>query len=311
MSNIKLSYILTTYNKLNYLKITLPLLIAACKSDEEIIVVDGGSKDGTPGYIKDLYQQGKIHYCISEPDKGEAHGNNKGIFIAKGDLIKIISDDDIYDYNHIKLCKEYMLEHLDVDIVGASILQCQLADGGGQLYHFPNFDRDFKLWLSNKKKSIFFCGLSLIIRKSSIPYIGLFHTFFKNIDQEFVPRITALKANIHFYTRPLLISIVNKQSNSYNFSEQHEIEFIKSAFLYERFTSYLENREFFNPYSLKALSKHFLKELLFRFNSKNNIPGSILIDAVPQNKITSLDLTYKFLEDYLYSLKDFPETFLR
>ena len=40
-----LSYVLTTFNKLDYLKITLPLLIEARKPDEEIVVVDGGSTD--------------------------------------------------------------------------------------------------------------------------------------------------------------------------------------------------------------------------------------------------------------------------
>ena len=43
---ISLSYILTTFNKLAYLKISLPYLIASRQQDEEIVIVDGGSKDG-------------------------------------------------------------------------------------------------------------------------------------------------------------------------------------------------------------------------------------------------------------------------
>ena len=37
-----------------HLKVTLPYLIAACKFDEEIVIVDGGSTDGPAEYLKGL-----------------------------------------------------------------------------------------------------------------------------------------------------------------------------------------------------------------------------------------------------------------
>jgi glycosyltransferase involved in cell wall biosynthesis len=60
MSNYRISYVVTTYNKLPYLKQVLERLIAARLSDEEIVVTDGGSKDGTPDYLRGLYEAGQI-----------------------------------------------------------------------------------------------------------------------------------------------------------------------------------------------------------------------------------------------------------
>ena len=116
---IKLSYVLTTFNKLPYLKHTIAELLEACTDDEEIVIYDGGSTDGTREYLEDLYKKGLIHQFSSEKDKGEANGYNKAILQANGELIKIITDDDIYAYDRIKQCKEFMLQNPEKDMLGS------------------------------------------------------------------------------------------------------------------------------------------------------------------------------------------------
>src|SRR3989344_7989206 len=118
MSNINLSYLIVTRNKLTYLKNGLGKLILAKKPDEEILIADGGSTDGTKEYLAELKAQGKIDYFISEPDFGLAHALNKLFLVAKGTLIKIINDDDAYYFPAIEACKKFMLDHPKVDILG-------------------------------------------------------------------------------------------------------------------------------------------------------------------------------------------------
>ena len=60
-----LSYVTATKNKLPYIKIGLGKLIAAKKSDEEILVADGASTDGTAEYLAELKAAGKIDYFVS------------------------------------------------------------------------------------------------------------------------------------------------------------------------------------------------------------------------------------------------------
>ena len=54
-----ISYVVTTYNKLPYLQQVLGRLVAARRPDEEIVVADGGSSDGTPAYLQGLYETGQ------------------------------------------------------------------------------------------------------------------------------------------------------------------------------------------------------------------------------------------------------------
>ena len=108
MSDIKLSYVLTTFNKLGYLETVIKELIRNCMTGEEIIVIDGGSTDCTKEFLNMLYEEGKIHQYISEKDYGEAHGFNKGILMARGELIKVITDDDVFDFDVMQECKMYM-----------------------------------------------------------------------------------------------------------------------------------------------------------------------------------------------------------
>ena len=98
MSEYTLSYVLTTYNKLPYLRQVVERLVAARQPDEEIIVCDGGSSDGTPEYLSQLHQAGHIQQFVSERDKGEAHGFNKAMLRAKGELLKLVTDDDAFCY---------------------------------------------------------------------------------------------------------------------------------------------------------------------------------------------------------------------
>ncbi len=78
-----LSYIVSTRNRIQFLQIILPLLFANIQPDEEIIVVDSNSTDGTQDYLNELHSKGKIHKFISEPDKNQAHGWNKAILTRR------------------------------------------------------------------------------------------------------------------------------------------------------------------------------------------------------------------------------------
>lgn len=58
----------------------------------ELIVVDGGSVDGSPEYLKS--QADKLAYWISEPDNGVYDAWNKGLAKASGDWICFLGADD-------------------------------------------------------------------------------------------------------------------------------------------------------------------------------------------------------------------------
>lgn len=245
-TDFSLSYVLTTFNKLSYLKVTLPYLLEACQSDEEIVIVDGGSTDGTVNFLSDLYQAGKIHQFLSEKDFGEAHGTNKGMLMARGTLIKIVTDDDIFSFSDILHCKKFMLENVKVDVLGFDGFGLNM--GSNEMnYTRTDFIEGYRKWRVNRKPFLF-CGLSLLIRKSSIPYLGLFNPAFKIVDMEYSMRISSLPANIAFYTGLAFVNIVGPASNSVKFNDLIEKE-------RKRVNSIYRNKENITFGAMKRLKK--------------------------------------------------------
>src|SRR5438105_5011530 len=128
MTMYDLSYIIATRNRLPLLKITLQKLMDGLQPGEEIVVVDGDSTDGSKEYLQSLFAEGKIHQYISEPDKNQAHAWNKAMLAASGTIIKKIIDDDVFGYDAIRHCKNYMLQNPAVDVVISNDLGSTLND---------------------------------------------------------------------------------------------------------------------------------------------------------------------------------------
>ncbi|RYZ30557.1 MAG: glycosyltransferase [Chitinophagaceae bacterium] len=232
-SKINLSYIFTTYNKFPYTKETIQDLIKNCDNDEEIVVVDGGSTDGSSEYLNELFVQGKIHRYISEKDFGEGHGINKGILSSEGAVIKLITDDDVFDYEIIKRCKRYFIENPSIDVLFANTASINSATEVAELNILKNYEVWFTNWAKGQTKNCFICCLPLMMRRKALANTGLFDTSFKHVDLEFSVRITSKKTNIAFCTGLMVCSNINTSSNSNLFSSVNGNEHRKVALNYD------------------------------------------------------------------------------
>ncbi len=193
-----LSYILTTRNRLPFLKITLGRLLNNLQPGDEVVVVDGNSTDGTVEYLQKLFDEGKIHQFITEPDRNQAHAWNKAMLMARGIIIKKIIDDDVFCYNAINECKNYMLQHADVDVVISNDLNSSLDN----YRHVQKNSRlpHFEKWRSGAAPSFTFSDVHMLVRKSALSFLGLYNTAFVMMDWEYSLRISHLRANIVYYT---------------------------------------------------------------------------------------------------------------
>jgi glycosyltransferase involved in cell wall biosynthesis len=221
MVNYTLSYVLTTYNKLPYLQQVLERLIAARQPDEEIVVCDGGSSDGTADYLRRLYEDGQIQQMVSERDKGEAHGFNKGMLMARGEIIKIITDDDAFYYPVIRKAADFMRQTPLVDVLIGYTAGTDVSDlGQAYILHGPR--REYEQWMADKTP-FWMVGLTLMIRRSSLPLTGLFFTGIVLVDLEFMLRITSSKVNLAFCTGVMSMHVGNPNGN-YNRMSQAAIK---------------------------------------------------------------------------------------
>jgi glycosyltransferase involved in cell wall biosynthesis len=212
MNEIKLSYVITTFNKLPYLKQVMGLLLNNVQPDEEIVVADGGSTDGTQEFLNDLFQEGKIHQYISEKDKGEAHGYNKTLLMARGDLIKVITDDDVFYYPAIKASRKFMEENPSIDLMTGMAATVNIGRVES-INPINEFYEEFLKWKTGKYERFYGNGLALLIRAKSLPLLGLFSNEFVYVDIEYTLRVSKW-ANIAFCNKCISVRVTNLQSKA-------------------------------------------------------------------------------------------------
>ncbi|MDP3958355.1 MAG: glycosyltransferase family 2 protein [bacterium] len=246
--NIALSYIIATRNKLPYLKIGLEKLIAAKKPDEEILVADGASTDGTPEYLAELKREGLIDYYVSEPDFGLAHALNKLVLASRGTFLKYLSDDDAFDYGVIGECKSFMLAHPEIDLVnteGGSLnnpSRTERETDPLQIVRALNYETEYREWQKDHTP-FYFCDLGVMFRRSSLPIIGFWNPLFPGPDIEFSLRVSKGRTKIAWYTGYSYVNISNPQSVSIVHME-------RTKNLTERLTKFYFDKDP-DPYFLK------------------------------------------------------------
>lgn len=90
---MQVSFVIPTRNQARFLRQCIDGCFAQSIEGAEVIVVDGASTDDTRDV---LASYGDRIRWISEPDRGQSDAINKGIRMAKGELIAWINSDDYY-----------------------------------------------------------------------------------------------------------------------------------------------------------------------------------------------------------------------
>lgn len=104
-----ISIITVVYNGSKTLEQTIQSVINQSYKNIEYIIIDGGSTDGTIDIIKK--HEKDISHWTSEPDQGLYDAMNKGIALAKGELIGMINSDDWYELDAVKIIVDAYLEN--------------------------------------------------------------------------------------------------------------------------------------------------------------------------------------------------------
>lgn len=89
----RISIVVPSYNQAQFLKQTLQSLLDQRDDALEIIVVDGGSTDGSVEIIK--RHADRLTWWVSEKDSGQSHALNKGFAQASGEWLGWLNSDDL------------------------------------------------------------------------------------------------------------------------------------------------------------------------------------------------------------------------
>ena len=144
----------------------------------EYLIIDGGTTDGTLEIVK-RYENVVTHW-VSEPDRGISDAFNKGIAMAKGDIICIINSDDLLAENALGTVAAEMDEKTDV-IYGNAI-------------YFGEGQKSFRVKphgkIDNLRKYMCLFHPAVFVRKEAYDRFGGFDLSYKcAMDRELLTRM--------------------------------------------------------------------------------------------------------------------------
>lgn len=227
----KISFVIITWNGLNYIKdllISMENLMA--NPDYEIIVVDNGSEDDTIAYIKKKYSN--ILLIELPYNKGVAYARNRGMQVSKGDYIYIVDNDMLMKDEVVYGLYDFMERNTDVGICGCKLLS---KDGSpmesckkypGFIYKLKRFLRIDKSGYAYKLEGkpfdvVYLIGACQFIRRDVFDQIGLLDEkiFYGPEDCDYCLRANQKGWRIVFLPQYSLIHYCQRMTNVRPFSK--------------------------------------------------------------------------------------------
>lgn len=161
------SVVMPSYNQATYIKEAIESVLGQTYPRLELIVVDGGSTDGTVEILKRYRTNHPTRFrYVSEPDRGQTHALNKGLSMAKGDVLGWLNSDDRYHKGAVLKAAAALRKHPDWALVYGNANY--INESGTVLYPYPTkpFDRDLLV------EECFICQPSAFLRKDAVVKAG-------------------------------------------------------------------------------------------------------------------------------------------
>ena len=165
----RISIITPSYNQSQYLEETIESVLSQGYDRLEYIIIDGGSTDGSVDILKK--HQKYLSYWISEKDDGQSQAINKGLKIAKGEIINWLNSDDYLQPGALEVINNNFADpSVNVVIGRSNIVQDQkiIRTTMGTDVYPGNLSKTIGLARIDQPETYF--------RKSAIDVMGLLNT---------------------------------------------------------------------------------------------------------------------------------------
>jgi len=92
-----ITVITPVYNGEKFIESCIKVVIEQACSEVEHLIIDGGSDDRTLAIVQQYAEEFAHIRWISEKDKGQSDAMNKGVLLAKNEIIGFLNVDDYYE----------------------------------------------------------------------------------------------------------------------------------------------------------------------------------------------------------------------
>lgn len=168
----KISFVLPTRNRLEWIGECLQSLLDQSEKDIEIIVIDDASDDGTKEFLDEFaLTDSRIIVIHNETKLGGGLSRNLGSSLANSEIIAQADDDDVYPFDRAESTLRWFQEHPKSEMVNFPYVRIGYCDNGEILETFwgSEFDHDgFK-----KDGTVnYFCNPTAAYKKKSADEVG-------------------------------------------------------------------------------------------------------------------------------------------
>ena len=134
------SIVTPSYNQARFLEAAIQSVLGQDYPRLEYIIVDGGSTDGSVEIIKKYEKH--LAWWISERDRGQTDGINKGFAHAKGEILAWINSDDIYEPGAVAAVVRWLQENPELGLIYGRANY--INEAGDVIGRFPAAQTDYR-----------------------------------------------------------------------------------------------------------------------------------------------------------------------
>jgi glycosyltransferase involved in cell wall biosynthesis len=179
----------------------------------EHIVVDGGSTDGTLDIVRSFERSHPIRW-ISGPDEGMYDAINKGLNLARGDVLAYVNSDDLYLPWSLEVAARSLSRGSDIVYGDLAVTAERRVGRRFFIQYYPPFDRThFTYEAALGQPSVFWT-------RSVIDRIGLFDASYELIgDCEYWLRAARSGLTLHHVKEVLAVQVEHGDTLRIRFPE--------------------------------------------------------------------------------------------
>jgi glycosyltransferase involved in cell wall biosynthesis len=114
----RVSVLMTVYDAAPWLREAVESLINQTYSDWELVVIENGSSDESPGILAS-YSDPRIRVCATRENMGRTPALRRALELARGEYIAVLDADDVAEATRLERQVAFLDAHPEISLVGS------------------------------------------------------------------------------------------------------------------------------------------------------------------------------------------------
>ena len=139
------SVIMPAFNREKYIAESIRSVLAQTYTNLELIIIDDGSTDHTLEIARQFESDGRVRIMQNDKNIGIAMTRNRGLGLAKGELIAPLDSDDVwFDTKKLEKQVAFFNANPDYALVGGAIVHIDPEGNHLRVATFPRSDKELR-----------------------------------------------------------------------------------------------------------------------------------------------------------------------